>query len=480
MAIRDGFLIPNANTYAPAFQTSQPDQGDFLILGNSQYGVITGCKISLSSFTVSIGAGPNIFVIKGVTYNLTGSSSLSVSASGTLPRFDLIVFDTDNINPFCVLQGVPSSNPIFPDVTDNMAVFAAVFVSSTGSAYLIDKRNFLQTSVTGVNESSLVTNWNSSASQIKVNIDGNGKVSWGGGTSPVDTSIERTSAGKVKVTSELEATTLTATSAATVNGKKVVTADTIEWGLLSARPTTPSVGHVYTATDTGDISVYKTGGWANVASSTPAGSVICSFLSKSAMLANGWLLLDGSTVLEGNSGSLFDLFPSWRNVAQTNITLPDMRGRFPLGAGASVTPSTSTGASNNNGSTSVSIGVTNLPSHSHSTGATTTGVGGGHSHTITDPQHHHLTSSQSTPIVTSPSGVSGTGQIPLLTPENSDPSNSIWVTEAPGNITGNSSTGISVVATSSHTHSIPHSSVGSNTPITVTPPSIAINFFIKM
>ena len=193
MAIRDGFLIPNANTYAPDYQTAQPDQGDFLILGNSKFGVITGAEVSLSGYTASVGAGPHIVVVDNAVYAIGAGQSISIAGKGQNPRFDLVVFDS--VNGLSVVDGVPSVNPVFPDITDTMVVLAAIFVPASGGSTnpsVIDKRNFLQQANISFDVSTLLRNYASNGTTIKFNIDGNGRISWNG-----DTHLERTGVGVI-------------------------------------------------------------------------------------------------------------------------------------------------------------------------------------------------------------------------------------------------------------------------------------------
>jgi microcystin-dependent protein len=533
MALRNGFRIPNADTFAPDFQTSQPDQGDFLILGNNQYGVITGCGVTISGYSVAVESGPNLLVVAGQLYTLAGSLGLSVSSSAALARFDLIVYDTSLSSPFAVVAGTPAANPVFPDVTSTMTVLAAVFIPASGgsgSTHIIDKRNFLQTEVIGVNSPMILKNLDSTGAYIKVSIDGSGKISWGNGAGVTDVSLERSSAGKLLTAGELSAGILTATTSATVAGKDVITTETIDWGSSRPSASTKDIGDVYVNNTNGDISVVKldplgSKEWTTLQPNLPSGSVIQSLVAPDRM--PGWLPLIGGTIATSAAGNLPDLFPEW--VSGSNITLPDMKGRTPVGGGSitnGTIGSTHGTVVDGTGQSSVTLTTTNLPAHSHRTG-TTTGDAGTHAHTGTtagDGAHTHTTSGHTGG--TGDAGAHGhtasdsghwhywEGGFPIVATFPGDHHDScmdlpftdsshtyrtrpeahsmfgtanITVTNADNHFhsIGTSATHTHSINTMStqpnHNHTLPaHSSVGNGTPFTVQPPTLSLYFYIKM
>lgn len=528
MALRDGFRIPNASTFAPDFQTSQPDQGDFLILGNGRYGVISDCQVSLVGTTASVGAGPHLLVVDGQIYAMTGSQSVSVAPSGIDPRFDLIVYDTSQSSPFCVVAGTPSANPVFPDINSTMTVLAAVFIpASTGSGnlHIIDKRNILQTNVVGVDVPTILKNYSSDGVGVKVNISGNGTISWGSGTGATDTSISRSGVGQVTVQNELIADTLTAVNAATVDGEAVVTTETIAWGTGAERDaTTPDIGDVWVNNTNGDVSVFRStpsgNSWTSLQPNLPAGSVISSFLTPDQM--TGWLPLTGGDYAVEEAGNLPGLFPSW--VDSGRLYLPDMRGRFPIGAGAFEGFSGLVNAEHGSrvddiGTVSVGISVSNLPAHRHrDAAATTTGSGGNHSHsgsTSNAGGHSHSAGSAGDhshgaydsghlhdwqagwPIVatlghhdscmdipfsdashnhrTIPAQYSNVGYAQIVVQSAGSHSHSI-------SSVGDHSHNIAATSThAGHSHPLPeHQSVGGGENLSFRPPSLSLYFYIKM
>lgn len=530
MAIRDGFIIPNAATYAPDFQTAQPDQGDFVILGNANYGVYSGCLIKLDGSTVSLdsAARPHIIAVNGVVYEIYGAPSTwsgSLDSPDTTPRFDLVVFDS-SANALTVVRGLANSNPVLPDITSGMTVLAAVYTpGDSDNRHIIDKRNLLQKVVTGVNSPTVLRSYGYSEgnTSVKFNVNGDGKLNWNGFD---EAAIERTGTGVLKVTSELQATTLTATGSATVAGNDVVTTDTISWG--TSLPASASIGDIFVnnnnvGTSGGSLYIWKvnngTEEWVPVEPQTPVGSIIMSVLPQSQM--PGWLLLDGTDVDEETADGLWGVFP----INGDTMTLPDMRGRFPLGAGqlgalGSGDVNVSRGSiTDDDGSITITLTDENqLPTHRHQNTETATGSGGihahsgtatsagshthpvvaapNHSHTATDSGHWHYWEA-GLPVVAVPPGAyhDTCMDIPFADASHSyrtvPSAHSMFGT---ANITvepagshnhgieaaGTHNHTVSITNSSTHTHTVPtHNSVGQSAPITFRPPSLSLNFYIK-
>lgn len=534
---RDGFIIPNAETYAPDYQTSQPDQGDFLILGNAQYGVIAGCKVSLSAeTTASVSTGPHILLVDGELYQIGDNLSVSIPGKGALPRFDLVVFDTatDPSPGLRVVSGTPATNPVFPDITSTITPLAAVFVPASGgstTAHIIDKRNIIQTSLTALDTDNLIRNYASNGTGIRFNIDGSGKVSWGtSGTA--DTHLERLSAGVLKATDEIRAANFKATASITVNDEEVITTETIDWGTGAARPVSADIGDIYVNNQTGSISVWKpengTEQWVTLQPNVPAGTVIQSFVPEARM--PGWLLLNGQTVAKANVGNLWDLFkddPAWRPTVNEELVLPNLTGRFPVGAGGSGgSPGTLHGSlvgGNPTGLISVTLAEAQLPPHTHQTSPNNlqpgflTGVGGGHDHSGTvNPggAHAHVATaagSHSHPVNDPGHAHGWNGGWPIVsTLEEPDSCvdavftdlNHMWRTIAvPYSTVNQTNIGIGTGGTHTHPtdqepahthsfttsphgghqHTLPtHSVIGQGRAIEFRPPSISLYFYIKI
>jgi hypothetical protein len=454
---RPGFIIPNANLVAPDVQAAQPDQGDFLILGNGHYGVVVGCKLFLSFPTVSLAPDQddttaNILICAGQAFLLTSGITTQLAQQGAQGRWDLIVFDRKN-GGFRAIGGVPADNPAYPDITDTMTVLGAVSVPAAASGAtptLIDKRLFIpSTQVSDATSNSIMRTYdnNASPSRIVLNIDGQGTITWG----PL-TKLAATAPGVLTVTSELDATNIRADHL-WVGGIEVTTAQHIVWG--NTRPGSGDrIGDIYVNTDTGDISIWKTGSWNSLDTSTPAGTVIMSFVPPAQM--PGWLALQGQTVDVGLAGDLPSIFPDWVNGSL--ITLPDMRGRMPVGGGFrdSGTPGFVNGTNpsgtlvDDHGTTSATIGIDQLPAHVHQTG-NATGAGGQHRHAIPiwapfQPQGG----------VVSNVGSANTNGVVI---------DSLTTTDLGGD----------------HAHNLPvHNSVGGGQPLQLTPPTLSLYFYIKV
>lgn len=116
----------------------------------------------------------------------------------------------------------------------------------------------------------------------------------------------------------------------------------------------------------------------------PTATLIPTLLA--AQPADGWLLCNGQAVLKADYPALFAIIGNRYGETATTFTLPDLRGRMPIG---------STGALSLfglGGAASVTLTVDQLPSHGH--GILDPGHGhdftaGAHTHTVTDPGHVH-------------------------------------------------------------------------------------------
>ena len=189
---------------------------------------------------------------------------------------------------------------------------------------------------------------------------------------------------------------------------------------------------------------------------------------------NGWLVCDGSTVSRKTYSDLFKVIGTTYGAGNSNdtFTLPDMRGRFAMGAGTGTgLNSSGTGAISGSTQTARTVGqwlgeethlltTAELASHSHAntvSGGSTGSMSANASHT------HGATK----PIYIYDPGVGSSGM-------------------AAGNyVRGNDSAGINpVTATSTdHTHtftpSISNASAGSDSRHATIPPCVVVNYIIK-
>jgi len=185
---------------------------------------------------------------------------------------------------------------------------------------------------------------------------------------------------------------------------------------------------------------------------------------------NGWLICNGDAVSRSAYSDLFKIIGTTYGVGNSNstFTLPDMRGRCPIGVGtgASLTART---LGSNVGAETATLAETNLPSHTHtatvgtqSANHTHTGTSGGASANHTHGWGRNVGSSGSYGLRDganrSSNGTPNTGYV------SADHSHSTT--------TGTES--------ANHTHSVTNSSTGSGTPVGIMLPSIVVNFIIKV
>jgi microcystin-dependent protein len=185
---------------------------------------------------------------------------------------------------------------------------------------------------------------------------------------------------------------------------------------------------------------------------------------------NGWLVCNGDTISRSAYSNLFKVIGTTYGIGNSNttFTLPDMRGRCPIGVGtgASLTART---LGSNVGAETATLAQVNLPSHTHtasvgtqSANHTHTGTSGGHS-----ANHTH---SYGTPI-----GISGAqvGIIDTLTGSSSG------TPQTGGNSVGHTHATTFGSGSATHTHSVTNSNTGSGTAFGIMPPSMVVNFIIK-
>ena len=184
----------------------------------------------------------------------------------------------------------------------------------------------------------------------------------------------------------------------------------------------------------------------------------------------GWLICDGSIVSRIAFGDLFKIIGTTYGAGNSNttFTLPDMRGRCPIGVGtgASLTART---LGSNVGAETATLAQVNLPSHTHtasvgtqSANHTHTGTSGGHS-----ANHTH---SYGTPIGTTGAQV---GIIDSVTASSSG------TPQTGGNSVGHTHATTFGTGSATHTHSVTNSNTGSGTAFGIMSPAIVVNFIIK-
>jgi hypothetical protein len=159
MTARSGFIVQNALTAGANLDLAEPDALDFNLLGNQRHGVIIGCAVSVSGASYTVNVAPGVAVVDGALV-LTGGQVTLPTASQS-PRFDLITVDAGGT--VGAIVGTADPNPIFPDYTDAVTVFASVMLRPGGTppqaSDVTDKRIMLTARyMTAVKDGSLIHN----------------------------------------------------------------------------------------------------------------------------------------------------------------------------------------------------------------------------------------------------------------------------------------------------------------------------------
>jgi len=185
---------------------------------------------------------------------------------------------------------------------------------------------------------------------------------------------------------------------------------------------------------------------------------------------NGWLVCDGSTVNRSAYNNLFKVIGTTYGAGNSNttFTLPDMRGRCPIGVGtgASLTART---LGSNVGAETATLSEANMASHTH---ATTVGTqSANHTHTGTSgtvsADHTHGWGRN----------VGSYGSYGLRDGANRSANGTPNTQVANQGHTHGITTG---TESANHTHSVTNSYTGSGTPVGIMLPSIVVNFIIKV
>jgi hypothetical protein len=512
-----GFLIPNADG---VFSTkmSEPDQIDFNILGNSRWGVVYGCDVTVSGTVASTAVGSNgVALVNGTVVAMTGGQSVTLGAGGSQPRFDLIGV---NIGGTLVsIPGSPAADPLFPDVPANITVLAAVYVpigSSQFESTYTDKRNMLQpVFVATVNGDGPVL-LNRYAGNDVFRIDGNGRLEWNNS----DTYLYRSGVGTLRLHSSFVIDSgLNVGSDAVVAGDALISGDMRSYNLRkeASFPSAPK-GTIlqYTGGGANEGRVYiqtsstVTMNWEEIstASNTNQPGDIKQSMRSAAQMP-GWIPLAGQRVTEDQYPLLFlveGLQPYITNASPRYMDLPNATQRTLIG---SVTPGVV------GGSDTVTLSISNLPSHSHSVSVNdagehdhtaTSSPSGGHSHgTVDGGTHDHKVidnGHKHGPAVI------GQGYIMVdvlgdsnLDSVQADMSHS-WRTK-PWEYTAPAKTGIqidsssgshdhvttnepnhthtlTVDATPAHSHTVNESTVGNGAPVNIVPKYLTVYTYIKV
>lgn len=189
----------------------------------------------------------------------------------------------------------------------------------------------------------------------------------------------------------------------------------------------------------------------------PTGTLVPTLLA--AEPGDGWKLCNGQAISKADYPRLYAVIGGAYGETATTFNLPDLAGRFPMGAGAAALLSVG-------GAALVSLTVDQMPAHTH-------GVDDpGHGHTFTGDEHTH--------VLTDPGHTHTAAAVQV----NSAGAGAAVGAAVAGN-TGTATTGITIAAAtatgtvSEETTGVTVASAGSGEPVDITPPYIAVNWMVR-
>lgn len=184
---------------------------------------------------------------------------------------------------------------------------------------------------------------------------------------------------------------------------------------------------------------------------------------------DGWLICDGSSVSRKDYENLFKVIGTTYGVGNSNttFTLPDMRGRCPIGSGTGSGLTARTLAATL-GAETATLSETHLPSHTHTATVGTQSANHTHSGTSGTVSADHVHGWGRNVGSSGSYGLrDGAGRSANGTPNTQGAT----VDHTHSTTTGTES--------ANHTHTVTNSNTGGGTAFSIMPPSIVINFIIK-
>ena len=202
---------------------------------------------------------------------------------------------------------------------------------------------------------------------------------------------------------------------------------------------------------------------------------------------NGWLVCDGRTVSRKTYSDLFKVIGTTYGAGNSNdtFTLPDMRGRCPIGVGTGTyATATARTLASTTGAETATLSEANLASHTHTTTVGTQSANHTHSGTTSGVSVNHYHQNYSDGIGSGTmgrgsAGFSGVGGgyagylIVGLGQNNSSTSYTGYISS------DHSHTVTTGTESANHNHTVTNTNTGSGTAFSIMPPAIAINFIIK-
>lgn len=195
---------------------------------------------------------------------------------------------------------------------------------------------------------------------------------------------------------------------------------------------------------------------------------------------SGWLYCNGSAVSRTTFAALFTVLGSGAiygsGDGSTTFNVPDLRGRAPFGkdgmgsasSTSRITVITATSLAASGGVDSVSLSVAQLPSHSHTA---STSSSGGAAVTSGNESAGHVHNYDRTTEGSKQQFVTGVGAEALI---------NLTITNTTGGMSNPSNTHTHDTTVANHTHSVTVASTGSGSSINNLPPTLILNFIIKV
>lgn len=261
-----GFTIPNT---PDAYNQNQaePDSLDFQVLGNHGNAVVSGCAVTPgpSGATVAVSAGE--VIVNGVHYPVSASVSLSLTAYASSPFFDIVVGRlASGTVSLVVLPGTSGANPVYPTITSNDVVLAAVWRpanTTPTTAMIVDKRLLVPTTTNRVSSGSPSSGTGANG-ETHVNSSWTSDATLAG---PLSVKVGGTWYQVARYSSNFTAGTITANLTGNVTGNVSGTAGAVAWTNVTGKPTNfvYSDGGTYSLNITGNAAtvtngVYNDGG----------------------------------------------------------------------------------------------------------------------------------------------------------------------------------------------------------------------------
>ena len=148
-----GFTVPNASEYGTTIQSldqAEPDSLDFTILGNGNYGVLSGANITVYSIDNGSAALTASDVFINSFYGHVSASTVTFDAADADARFDIVVAIRVDATTYTygVVKGTPSAtNPLFPTISSDKLPLYAIYRKSgvtLTDLCVVDKRKFVE------------------------------------------------------------------------------------------------------------------------------------------------------------------------------------------------------------------------------------------------------------------------------------------------------------------------------------------------